>query len=167
MSSIHIVFGAQGSGKSFYARKLSIETNGVLFSIDEWMWNLYGPDMPSPININWVMERVVRSEKQIWATAKQIAKNGGSVVLDLGFIKLKDRQKYIALSSEENIRWQLHYVTAPRSVRSKRVLERNAEKGSTFSFEVTSDMFEFMEKEFESPAEEELHHCLVINTGID
>ena len=165
MSNIHIVFGSQGAGKSTYARQLARQVNGVHFSIDEWMWKLYGPDLPQPMDMAWVMERVGRCEKRIWDTARQVAACGVSVVLDLGFMKAKDRERFTALAKEEALSTQLHYVDAPYAVRLKRVTERNSVKGETFSFEVSPAMFDFMEKEFEGPTERERSEAVVVQTG--
>ena len=77
MSKIHIVFGPQGAGKSTYSKKLSEEVNGIHFSIDDWMWKLFGADLPKSMNLKWIFERVERCEKLIWSTAKNISKTGG------------------------------------------------------------------------------------------
>jgi predicted kinase len=164
MSKIHIVFGPQGAGKSTYSKKLSKEVNGVYFSIDAWMWNLYGEDMPSSMNYKWIMERVERCEKQIWDTSKHIAACGCQVVLDLGFTKLAKRKRFNNLAKKENFSTQLHYVTAPHSIRRKRVLDRNINKGDTFSFEVSPGMFDFMEKEFQRAIDQELQEAVIVDT---
>jgi predicted kinase len=162
---IHIVFGPQGAGKSYYARKLTKETNGVYFSIDEWMWKLYGKDLPKSMNLKWIMERVDRCEKQIWELTKQISSRGVDVVLDLGFTKFEKRELFSSLAKEQNIPTQIHYLNAPHDVRRRRVLERNKEKGETYAFEVTPGMFDFMEGEFQSPREKELKEAIIIDTG--
>lgn len=164
MSKIHIVFGPQGAGKSTYSKKLSKETKGVHLSIDDWMWKLFGEDLPTSMNLKWIMERVERCEKQIWEISTKIADCGCEVILDLGFTKLAKRQLFKTLANEENIPTQIHYVHAPHTIRRKRVLERNVEKGATFSFEVTPGMFDFMESEFEKPSEKELKDAIVIDT---
>ncbi len=165
MRKIHIVFGPQGAGKSTYSEKLSKEVNGVHLSIDDWMWKLYGEDLPQPMNLKWIMERVERCERQIWSTSEKIAKCGCEVILDLGFMKLAKRELFKSLAEDQNISTQLHYVHAPHSIRRKRVLERNIEKGENFSFEVTPEMFDFMETEFESPTEKELLKAIIIDTN--
>lgn len=164
MAVVHIVFGPQGAGKSTYARTLAASSGGTRFSIDEWMAQLYGPDLPSPIELNWLMERVQRCERQIWGTAEQIAKNGGNVVLDLGFMKARNRSAFTERAREAGISSELHFVTAPHDIRRGRVLTRNSEKGETFSFEVSPAMFDFMEKEFEAPTDPELASATVFNS---
>jgi len=165
MSKVHIVFGPQGAGKSTYSRKVSKEVDGVHLSIDDWMWRLYGEDLPKPMNLAWIMERVERCEQQIWSTSKKISECGCEVILDLGFTKLAKRELFKTLANDADIAVQLHYVDAPHSMRRGRVLERNIEKGETFSFEVTAGMFDFMEREFEKPTEEELIRAIVIDTS--
>lgn len=166
MSKMHIVFGRQGAGKSTYSKQLSKEINGVHFSIDDWMWKLYGEDLPKSMNFKWIMERVARCEKQIWETAKKVADCGVEVVLDLGFTKFEKRDLFLTLAKEQKIPTQIHYIKAPHNLRKNRVLERNIEKGKTFSFEVTPGMFDFMEGEFEAPREKELKEAIIIDTAI-
>ena len=165
MSTIHIVFGPQGAGKSTYSKSLSEKVNGVHLSIDDWMWKLFGEDLPKPMNFNWIMKRVERCENQIWSTTEKISKCGCDVVLDLGFMKVKKRNLFKSLALDQNISTQLYFVKARHSIRRKRVIERNIEKGSTFSFEVTPGMFDFMETEFENPTENELINAIVIDTN--
>jgi len=165
MTRVHIIFGPQGAGKTTYSKKLAENVNGVHLSIDEWMWELYGADLPKPMNLTWIMKRVERCEKQIWSTAKRISKCGCAVILDLGFMKLEKRQLFISLARDNNISTQLHYINAPHSIRRRRVLERNIEKGETFSFEVTPGIFDFMEKEFENPNKQELANAILIDTS--
>lgn len=161
---IHIVFGRQGAGKSTYSKKLTQDINGVHFSIDEWMWKLYGKDLPKSMNLKWIMDRVERCEQQIWAITKQISNTGVEVVLDLGFTKFEKRELFTSLAKEQNIPVQIHYLKAPHDLRKKRVLERNKDKGETYSFEVTPGMFDFMEGEFQVPREKELKEAIIIDT---
>ena len=166
MKNIHIIFGSQGAGKSTYSIKLSKEISGVHLSIDEWMSGLYSADLPKPINFNWIMTRVERCERIIWATATKIVKSGGTVILDLGFLKKASRSKFLELAKELNLSVQLHYVNASYQTRLDRVISRNSKKGETFSFEVTPDMFNYMEKEFESPTDKELKSAIIIDSSI-
>jgi len=164
MGTVHIVFGPQGAGKSTYSRRLASESQAVHFSIDDWMNELYGPDLPKPLNFAWVMERVRRCEKRIWATASKFAQSGGNVVLDLGFMKVVSRTEFMDSARASTLPSQLHFIDAPHDIRRRRVLSRNSEKGETFSFEVTPDMFDFMETQFQRPTDTELSTALVLTS---
>jgi len=165
MNKVHIVFGPQGAGKSTYSKKLSQEVRGIHMSIDQWMWKLYGPDLPQPMNLKWIMERVDRCEKLIWSLSKDIVASGIDVILDLGFTKSAKRNDFINLAKAANLITQLHYIHAPYNIRKQRVLDRNITKGDTFSFEVTPSMFDFMEGEFHSATDTELAKAIVIETN--
>lgn len=164
MATVHIVFGQQGAGKTTYSRTLADQEQGVRFSIDDWMGELYGPDLPNPINIAWIMERVQRCERRIWAVASDVAQRGGNVVLDLGFMKVADRSRLVALAQAKSLSVRTHFVTAPLEIRRNRVLSRNVSKGDSFSFEVTPAMFDFMETQFQVPTESELSTSVVFNS---
>lgn len=156
---IHLIFGAQGAGKTTYSRQLVDRHVCTRFSIDDWMGELFAPDMAQPLSFPWVMERVARCEKRIWAVACDVARQGGNVALDLGFMKEASRAKFTALAHSESLPIQWHYVTAPHELRKNRVMTRNANRGGTFSFEVTPGMFDFMETQFEAPTAAELAAC--------
>ncbi len=159
--TVHIVFGPQGAGKSTYSSRLAGEHQAVCFSIDEWMHRLYGADLPTPLDFGWVMERVRRCEEQIWETASAIAQLGSDVVLDLGFMKVDNRRRFSEQSRSCQLPFQLHFVDAPLGLRKSRVRARNSEQGSTFSFEVTPAMFDFMEQRFQQPTDAERASAIV------
>ena len=133
MSNVHLIFGSQGAGKSTYSINLAKEVGGVHLSIDEWMWSLFGDDLPKTMDLNWIMPRVNRCENMIWETAKKIVNAGGTVILDLGFMKEVNRQQFLDMSDNLNLSSQLHYINAPEEIRHSRVMERNSKKGKTFS----------------------------------
>jgi predicted kinase len=96
--------------------------------------------------------------------SKAVAQNGGTVVLDLGFMKVRNRLEFSNLAEEAGLAVQMHYVTAPLELRRSRVLARNATQGETFSFEVIPQMFDFMEQQFELPTEAELSVATLIDS---
>ena len=71
-----LVVGCTGAGKTTYARKLADELGALRFSIDEWMMPLFGPDQPTPIRFDWMMERVNRCEAMIFSLVQQAAARG-------------------------------------------------------------------------------------------
>ena len=162
MSTVHLVFGPQGAGKTTHARALAARIGGVRFSIDEWMAQLFAQDLPATMDLAWIMARVQRCEQRIWVTAMDIAATGTVVVLDLGLMQAQKRRDFGALANAAGHEVCWHFVDAPQALRRERVLARNLERGDTFAFEVTPAMFDFMETRFEPPTDDELVSSSVV-----
>lgn len=158
-ATLHVIFGPQGAGKSTYARDLARRLPAVTFAIDDWMGRLFGPDMPEPLEFDWMMERVDRCEAQIWSTAAGVIAAGTSVVLDLGLMRRSDRARVAEIAQAVEIPLQWHFVDAPAEVRRERVLGQKDSQGSRML--VTPEMFHFTEKAYEAPDESELRGCIV------
>ena len=163
-ATTHLVFGPSGAGKTTFSKSLADEIKGIHFSIDAWMVQLYGPDVPSPLDPAWLFERVQRCEEQIWSTAAKLAELRIETVLDLGFMRVNDREKFIGLAREKNIPFQSHFLAASKTVRWHRVRARNLEQGETFTIEVSPEMFSFAEQIFEEPNAAELESVKVYRT---
>jgi predicted kinase len=158
---LHVIFGPQGAGKSTYAQTLARREPAVHFPLDDWMGRLFAPDMPDPLEFNWLMDRVARCEAQIWSTAAAVMAAGTSVVLDLGLMRKADRDRVSEIAEACGLVLQFHFVTAPAETRRARVLGRNEVKGESFNLVVTPQMFEFMERVYEAPDPAELAGCLI------
>ncbi len=155
---IHIICGSTGAGKTTYALALADRIGGVRFSIDEWMRALFWMDSPQPLVPDWSIERVERCYAQIWATARRVAERGVPCVLDLGFSQKASRAHFAALAREARLGSQLHFLDVPSEARWQRVQRRNARQGGTreLDFEITRDMFDFVEGLWEAPDAEEM-----------
>jgi predicted kinase len=154
---IHFVCGSTGAGKTTYAIRLSSEIRAVRFSIDEWMAALFWMDSPQPLDPDWSMERVERCFGQMWRTAIGVANCGTPAVLDWGFGSARQRAHYAGLASEASVAVKLHILDAPVEERWRRVCRRN-EDGATaqLPFDVTREMFDFVETMWEPPTPEEI-----------
>ncbi|WP_286271483.1 AAA family ATPase [Thalassotalea hakodatensis] len=156
MARLIIVTGPTGAGKTTYSLSLSKDIGAVRFSIDPWMQNLFSKDMTS-LDYDWMIERGNRCYVQIWQVAEQVLKLNGSVVLDLGFTTKEQRCHFTDLAKKLGIEPEVHYLSAPKDIRKKRVEKRNVEKDPiVYSFPVTDFMFNFMEPKYEIPDEQEL-----------
>jgi predicted kinase len=155
-STIHFVAGRIGAGKTTFARDLADRVGGVSFSIDEWMLALFGADLPTPLAPEWVFTRVKRCNERIMKTALLIAALGLDVVLDLGFTRAEDRSVAADVARAAGLKAKLHWLDVPAAERWARVEARNTERGSTYSFTITRQMFDFMEARVEEPDEEEI-----------
>ena len=161
---VHLVFGPVGAGKSTYARALATRTAGVRFALDDWMHELFAPDIVDFSDFGWIMARVRRCHQRIRGTALDVLRTGTPVVLDLGLMKAASRAEFRAWAAEHGHAVHDHVVHAPAPVRAERVHARNVARGETFSFEVTPTMFGFMEQLYEPPAGVELQGATVIDT---
>jgi predicted kinase len=128
----------------------------VAFILDDWMARMFGPDMPEPIQYDWMIERVGRCEGQIWATAAGVLAAGTSVILDIGLMRRADRARVREIAEATGLPLQFHFVDAPQEVRRARVLDRNVVRGESFAIEVTPDLFDFIEGVYETPEPAEL-----------
>jgi predicted kinase len=155
---IHLICGSTGAGKTTYALRLSDDLKGIRFSIDEWMATLFWMDTPQPLNPAWSIERVDRCLTQIWAVALQIAARNVPCVLDLGFGQTQSRAKFADLAKAAGLSVQLHFIDVPAEERWRRVETRNARKGETYqlAFDVTREMFDFVEELWEPPSHAEM-----------
>ena len=155
---IHLVCGSTGAGKTTYALALADRIGGLRFSIDEWMTELFWMDSPQPIQPAWAMERVARCRAQIWAVASQAAARGVPCILDLGFTQASSRTETAELAREAGFSVRLHLIDVPAAERWRRVEARNADRGETYQlrFDVTREMFDFVETLWEPPSEAEM-----------
>lgn len=153
---IHLICGSTAAGKSTYARTLKNDTEAMLFSIDDWMTSLFGPDLENPMDWEWISERASRCENRIISTACALAKTGASSILEIGLQQKSKRAEVAATIRESGCTLQTHYLDVDAVERWRRVEQRNLDKGETFSLEVTRDMFDFFEAMWESPSEDEL-----------
>ena len=155
-STAHFVCGPIASGKTTLARSLCNERRAVRFAIDDWMHALFGADRPSPLTLDWALTRAARCEVMIESVAAQVLASGRDVVLELGMTTATKRRDVRSRVEATGHRVRFHFIDAERTVRLERLARRNAERGDTFSFEVTPKMFEAMDPRFEPPTTDEL-----------
>lgn len=160
-ATLHVIFGPSGAGKTTYANAFARREGAVPFVLDDWMARLFGPDLPSPIEFDWMMERVTRCEGQIWSCAAAVLATGTSVILDIGLMRRADRARVKEIAEGAGLPLQFHYVDAPVEARQARVAERNTVRGENFAIEVTPEMFAFVEGIFELPSPDELDGAIV------
>lgn len=154
----HLVCGSTGAGKTTYALRLCEDLGAIRFSIDEWMTSLFWMDSPTPIDPLWTKERIDRCNVQVWKMAFQLASRGTPSVLDLGFATRAHRLEAFAAIRDAGFSSRLHFVDVLPEERWRRVVERNSEKGENaqLRFEITRDLFDFVEAMWEPPAGDEL-----------
>jgi predicted kinase len=160
-AALNVIFGPCGAGKTTYAHSFARREKAVAFILDDWMARMFGPDMPEPIEYDWMLERVARCEAQIWSVAAGIIGAGGSVILDIGLMRRADRARIREIAEATGLPLRFHFVDAPQEVRRARVAGRNVVRGENFAIEVSPDMFDFIEGVYEPPEPDELKGAVI------
>ena len=165
---IHLICGSTGAGKTTYALSLCSRLSAAQFSIDEWMSTLFWMDSPQPLQAEWSLARVDRCLTQIWQVAVQVARCGVPCVLDVGLSSAADRARFFDLAQAAGLTVQLHFLDVPAEVRWQRVVARNAGRGATrqLDFEITREMFDFVESIWEPPTESEMRRMNGLGVGV-
>ena len=162
---LHLICGSTGAGKTTYALRLTEETGGVRFSIDEWMTTLFWKDSPQPVEFAWAIERVIRCETQIFAVARQLAERSTDAILDLGFTTSEQRDRIAAMADRAGLPVTLHFIDIDAEERWRRVQSRNAARGETYAMQVDRRMFDFREALWEPPTADEMARLNGIRVG--
>jgi len=164
MGTAYVVVGSTGAGKSTFARNLAAEAGAIRFAIDEWMTSLYFAERPPNAGFDWYMPRIERCLAVIWDVATQALARNLPVVLEIGLTRKQDREAFCAKVVAAGHQVALRVVDAAPEVRWLRVEQRNQQQGETFSFQVTREMFDFVETMWEAPDDAELARCLGTRT---
>ena len=151
MPRVYLIEGPVGAGKSTFSKSLSNRLNVPYMNLDAWMVKLFRPDRPSTGIIEWYRERKQRCIEQIWDISLDILKSECDVILELGLVQRSDRQAMYELIRAEGFNALVYVIDAPKEERRARVKRRNFEKGSTFSMEVSDEVFEFANNLWEIP----------------
>jgi predicted kinase len=160
-ATLNVVFGPCGAGKTTYAHAFARRERALALILDDWMARLFGPDMPQPLEYDWMIERVQRCEAQIWNVAAGSIAAGTPVILDIGLMRRADRARVRQIAEGAGLLLQFHHVTAPVEVRRARIAERNEVRGESFAIDVSPDMFDFIEGVYEPPTADELAGAII------
>lgn len=153
---IHLICGSTGAGKTTYANGLRHRLGALHLSIDDWMVTLFAPDTPPQMSWPWIEERVLRCERQILATALDLARTGAPSILDLGLQRADQRRRVAERAAAAGVGVRLHFLDIDATERWRRVERRNEQQGETFRMKVTRPMFDFIETIWQPPTAEEM-----------
>lgn len=119
--TLYLICGLPGSGKTRLAKKLEKENQAIRFTLDEWVISLYGHGYP--VKLYPVYEK--RCKELIKSLAMQLLKQRNSVILDFGFFKKFERDKYRQLARRLNAKPVICFVDTDLEVIKKRLKRRN------------------------------------------
>ena len=154
-STLHLLIGPVGAGKSTYGQRRALETRGVFLDLDSWMVRLFGADpRPAEDVIAWYLERRERCRGLLWDVTLDVLRGGSDVLLEIGLVTATEREAFYARARDEELRLNVALVDAPREVRRERVLARNRAPGP-FTQVVPIDFFERASDLWQPPSESE------------
>lgn len=87
MTTLHLLYGFTGAGKTTFAKQLALEISAIRFTLDEWMVKLYGHH-PNEAEFANYHQRVT---EVIWQMTAQLARFDQEVILDSGAARLAMR----------------------------------------------------------------------------
>jgi predicted kinase len=146
-----------GAGKSTFALRLCQDHAAVRLTLDEWMAELFSQDRPDAGVMEWYVERTRRCIEQIWKLTKRLIDVDTNVVLEIGLIQRRDRERFYKRLDTAGYGLTVYVLDAARELRRERVERRNQEQGATFSMVVPPHIFELASDMWEPPDETECH----------
>jgi predicted kinase len=120
MSTVHLLHGLPGTGKTTFARRLKSDCKAVCLSHDEWMVKLYGTN-PASANFTEYHDRIL---SLLWQIAGEFIKRDIDVVLDHGFWTRRSRDEARAMVVSLGATPKLYRLVCPDAVADARVLAR-------------------------------------------
>jgi predicted kinase len=122
-STVHLLCGLPGAGKTTLARQLEAGLPAVRFTLDEWMLRLH-PDLH--FTSGNYGELAETCKLLIWDTARQVLQCGTDVVLDWNQWSRGRRAVWAGRAEAAGAAVVLHYVRTPLQTSIKRAAARAA-----------------------------------------
>lgn len=163
MSTLHLLIGPVGAGKTTFARQRAAQASAVFLDLDTWMVRLFGKDTrPAENVIAWYLERRDRCSALLWDLAREVLAAGADVFLELGLVTSQERAAFYAKARDHELHLVVYCLDAPRGVRRERVLQRNS-SGAEHVQIVPLPFFEFASDAWEQPSEAERQAADIID----
>ena len=142
----YLICGFLGAGKTTYSQKLAKETGAIHLNPDQYCMELFDK---TEYEENWD-ECFSKTITLLWEKASEYAKNGKSVIFDMGFWTKISRDEAIKKAVELGFLPIIHYVCAPDEILKQRI---SARKGAIAEYNLKH--FDELKKEFEVPTKTE------------
>lgn len=151
MTTLFLICGLPGSGKTVLAKELELSRPALRLSPDEWITPLLA-DITDTVERDRLRSPV---ESLQWEVAKRALALGMDVVLEWGFWSREERTRYRSEAEALGARVELRYLHVERDELWARLSRRNADLPPG-TFVVTEDQLNLWWSWFESPAADEL-----------
>ncbi|MEZ4754425.1 MAG: ATP-binding protein [Bdellovibrionota bacterium] len=146
MATAHLISGLPCSGKTTYAKLLSLQTGAILFRLDIWLKTLYDDYSLADVEYSEHVRRVSACREMIWFSSKEFLSRGIDVILDDGFFYSEHRLQHSKLASEVSADACIHYLNTPIEIIKERLNKRNSELPDNTFFISDEVLADFIDK---------------------
>ncbi|MBL4644566.1 MAG: ATP-binding protein [Candidatus Pacebacteria bacterium] len=143
-TTLFILTGLPGSGKTTYAETLSKKTGATILSLDTEMFKRYGDDHHIELEIR---EKATKYDLQ--QEIETLLTKDSSVILDYGFYKNDERIRYKKFAKRFGVNAKVIHITAPYEKLLQRVEQRNIEEDNIHH--IDKEILDILIKRFEVP----------------
>jgi predicted kinase len=155
MTTLHLMHGFIGSGKTTFAKKLSQDIGAIRLNNDEWMVALYGTNPPQELFNDYYS----RIENLMYSLTAQLLRNGQDVILDIGFWTREHRDQARKLAQDNGASYKFYAMICPEEIQLKRTLTRTvSDKNGLYIDEAA---FIKLKKIFEPLDVDEPHEAII------
>lgn len=121
MTTLYIIQGFLGAGKTTYSLKLAKEVNAIRYNADEWVMR----DFCHQQQLDDWEECFAKATRAIWVEAEKAVKlNKQSVILDFGFWTRESRMFAKHKAAEWDIQFKHYYLYVPDEILIERINKR-------------------------------------------
>ena len=161
MATLHLMSGLPCSGKTTYARALSVDLNCVLFTLDRWLITAFEKYRIADVGHPEHVRRVLACRELIWDSASELLTRGVDVILDDGFFFRENRMQVVAEARALGASAKIHYLKVPLPELQVRLASRNASLPQ-FNFLIDPQTLDAFIDMFEVPSADEGGEVVVI-----
>ncbi len=122
-STVYLLCGLPGAGKTTRAKELEADGKGVLLNADSWVCHLYPDDAEAAARD----ERKGLVEQVQWELVERLVGDGISVILDWGVWTRAERDRYRKRARDLGAEVRTVFVDAPIETLHERVADKNRE----------------------------------------
>lgn len=149
-STVYLLCGFIGAGKTTFAKKLEARTGAVRITKDEWLIQMVGND-PTIAGYEAFDSRMCGLSRDV---AFQLAAKGIDVILDEGFWEKDQRDEMRRRTAEAGARAVMYYLDTPIDTIRERVARRNTTPAKD-SFAISAELLDFYLQYWQPPDEDE------------
>ena len=164
MSTVHLISGLSGAGKSTYAQQLQLRTGAVVFTLDRFLITMFGRYEVADVGGVEHVRRVLACREVIWMCAEKLLVHGTDVILDDGYFLREHRRKVVEAAIALGATAKIHFIDTPLAAIRKRLADRN-QNLPVYNFAIGPETLEGCLRLFETPSDADAAEVILVQEG--